>query len=150
VAGADHTGGVVYDSIDAPDATFTDRLQSWLPRHAYLPQPYEQLAGVYRQDGNERAARAVSMGKQRVMRARHRQWWIQWPSQAWSALLRWTIGYGYRPTLAVIPLVLLVIGGTSLFAVPLQFPDQLHIHLSATTVTSSTTPATPAVAVGIS
>lgn len=75
-----------------------DRLESWLPRRAYLPQPYEQLAGVYRQDGNERAARAVSVGKQRVMRARHRQWWIQWPSQAWSALLRWTIGYGYRPT----------------------------------------------------
>ena len=45
---------------------------------------------------------------------------------AWGALLQWTIGYGYRPTLAVIPLVLLVIGGTSLFAVAVQFPDQLH------------------------
>ena len=119
-------GGFVYDSIDATDATFKDRLQSWLPRNGYLPQPYEQLAGVYRQDGNERASRAVAVGKQRVMRARHRRWWIRWPSLSWSALLRWTIGYGYRPTLALVPLVLLVVGGTTLFTFASRFPDQLH------------------------
>ena len=40
-----------------------------------------------------------------------------WPSRAWSAVLRWTIGYGYRPVLALIPLAVLVLAGSVLFAV---------------------------------
>ncbi|MGH3868125.1 MAG: hypothetical protein ACRDQ4_18780 [Pseudonocardiaceae bacterium] len=69
----------VYDSIGAPDATVKDRVRSWLPRTGYLPQPYEQLAGVYRREGNEQAARMVAIGKQRARRA-HVRGWTHWPS----------------------------------------------------------------------
>ena len=93
--------GFVYDSIKAPDATTKDRLRSWLPRTGYLPQPYEQLAGTYRREGNEQAARMVAIGKQRARRADIRGW-THWPSRAWSVLLRYTIGYGHRPMLALI------------------------------------------------
>jgi hypothetical protein len=92
--------GFVYDSIKAPDA-IKDRLRSWLPRTGYLPQPYEQLAGTYRREGNEQAARMVAIGKQRARRADIRGW-THWPSRAWSVLLRYTIGYGHRPMLALI------------------------------------------------
>jgi hypothetical protein len=58
--------GFVYDSIKAPDAKAKDRVRLWLPRTDYLPQPYEQLAGAYRREGNEQAARIVAIGKQRA------------------------------------------------------------------------------------
>ena len=106
--------GFVYDAIDAEGATAGDRLRCWLPRNKYLPQPYEQLAGVYRREGNEQAAREVAIGKQRVRRSVVRGWRRR-PSVAWSA--RWTIGYGYRPDLALIPLVMLTIADWKIFDV---------------------------------
>jgi hypothetical protein len=45
---------------------------------------------------------------------------------AWSAVLRWTIGYGYRPVLALIPLAVLVLVGSLLFLFASQHPDPLH------------------------
>jgi hypothetical protein len=71
--------GFVYGSIDAPDATVKDRLRSWLPRNSYLPQPYEQLAGVYRQEGNEQNTRTVAIGKQRARRAASAKRWVLQP-----------------------------------------------------------------------
>jgi len=35
----------------------------------------------------------------------------------WSVVLRWTIGYDYRPALALIPLVMLTIAGWKIFDV---------------------------------
>ena len=87
-----------------------------MPRTDYLPQPYEQLAGVYRREGNEQAARIVAIGKQRARRA-HVRGWTRWPSRAWSGFLRCTIGYGYRPMLALIWLAVLVVLGSLIFAV---------------------------------
>ena len=40
--------------------------------------------------------------------------------------MRWTIGYGYRPALALIPLTLLVLAGSLLFLLASQSPDPLH------------------------
>lgn len=68
----------------------------------------------------------VAIGKQRARRADHTRWWVRWPSQAWSAVLRWSIGYGYRPALALIPLAVLVQAGSVLFRIAAQYPDQLH------------------------
>jgi predicted membrane protein len=118
--------GFVYDSIDAPDAGLKDRLLLWLPRNSYLPHPYEQLAGVYRREGNEQGARKVSIGKQRARRADFPKWWVRWPSQTWSAVLRWTIGYGYRPALALIPLAVLILAGSVLFLVASDDLGQLR------------------------
>jgi hypothetical protein len=135
--------GFVYGSIDAPDATVKDRLKSWLPRNNYLPQPYEQLAGVYRREGNEQNARTVAIGKQRARRAASAKRWApsaenrSWSSRylrhlwsamlrAWSAVLRWTIGYGYRPALALVPLALLILIGSVLFQLLSHHPHLLH------------------------
>jgi hypothetical protein len=135
--------GFVYGSIDAPDATVKDRLESWLPRNSYLPQPYEQLAGVYQREGNEQDARTVAIGNQRARRAASAQRWVpsaedrRWSSRylmylwsvmlrAWSAVLRWTIGYGYRPALALVPLTLLILVGSVLFQLVSHHPHLLH------------------------
>ena len=95
-------------------ASVEDRLRSWLPRKPYRPQPYEQLGGVYRREGHEPAARtcqsvnsvpvepitpAGGFGGQRDM-------------ECGTTL---EIGYGYRPVLALIPLVVLMVFGSVLF-----------------------------------
>ena len=95
--------GFVYDAIDQDAASVEDRLRSWLPRKPYRPQPYEQLAGVYRREGNEQAARTVLIGKQRARRADHAHWWRRWPAMAWSAVLRWTHRLWLPPGLDVDP-----------------------------------------------
>ena len=56
---------------------------------------------MYRQAGNDQAARTVVIAKQQARRAHARRWWVRAPSRAWSFILRWTIGYGYRPALAL-------------------------------------------------
>jgi hypothetical protein len=58
----------------------------------------------------------VAIGKQRARRA-DVQGWRRWPSVVWSAVLRWTIGYGYRPARSLIPLVVLAVFGWWLFDV---------------------------------
>ena len=56
---------------------------------------------MYRRAGNEQAARTVAIAKQQARRTQARRWWVRAPSQAWSFVLRWTIGYGYQPALAL-------------------------------------------------
>jgi hypothetical protein len=56
---------------------------------------------VFRQAGNDQAAHTVVVAKQQARRAHARRWWVRAPSRAWSFVLRWTIGYGYRPALAL-------------------------------------------------
>jgi hypothetical protein len=121
--------GFEYQTIDGKDAegqyniTLEDRLKFWLPTGArYSPQPYEQLAAVYRREGNE-DARTVAIGKQRARRDAV-QGRARPLSKAWSALLYWTIGYGYQPAKALIPLAGLLVAGTVIFGY--AYPDQLH------------------------
>lgn len=117
--------GFVYETIGSPDATVNDRLRWWLPRNSFSPQPYEQLAAVYRRRGDEASARAVAIGKQQAVRA-DIQGWARWPNVVWSALLRWTIGYGYRPARALIPWLVLLIVGSVLFQLVSDDPTLLH------------------------
>ena len=108
--------GFVYDTIDAPDVTPKQRL-GWLrlDQDGYVPQPYEQLASVYRRAGNDQAARTVAIAKQQARRAQARRWWVRAPSRAWSFVLRWTIGYGYQPALALPYLAALFVIGWVVF-----------------------------------
>ncbi|MDG6109235.1 hypothetical protein Daura_26145 [Dactylosporangium aurantiacum] len=76
------------------------------------PQPYEQLAGVYRALGHDEDARTVLLAKQRRRRAT-RPWWT-WP---WSWLQDVTVGYGYRPQRAALWLAALLVAGTAVFTV---------------------------------
>jgi hypothetical protein len=118
--------GFIYDAIDNQGATVKDRLRSWLPRDSYHPQPYEQLAAVLRRAGEEHAARRVAIGKQKARRHSRQGWPARSLSQAWSAVLRYTIGYGYRPALALIPLTALILGGSVLFQIASRDHRLLH------------------------
>ena len=124
--------GFAYDAIDAPYVSARCRLH-WLERHrgGYTPQPYEQLAAVYRRAGHDEWARTVSIAKQQARRARPRKWWVRWPRRAWSLFLHWTIGYGYRRALVLPYLV-------GLFAVgSLVLNHADHAHPSRFTPTKA-------------
>jgi hypothetical protein len=116
--------GFIYEAIDGPKVTPRGRLD-WLLLHkqadgrtVYAPQPYEQLATVYRKAGDHEGARTVAIAKQQA-RLASVEGWARWPSRAWSAILRWTIGYGYKPALALPWLV-------GLFAVGWVVFDNAH------------------------
>ncbi|WP_159104717.1 oxidoreductase [Plantactinospora sp. BB1] len=85
----------------------------WLRRspEGYTPQPYEQLAEVYRRSGQEAEARRVLLERQRRRRATLRA-----PGRLFGALVDGLVGYGYRTWLAAIWLVAFWALGTLSFA----------------------------------
>ena len=104
--------GFTYPLIDAqPPVTVRRRLQ-WLRLNAegFLPQPYDQLARVYRLQGDDGAARKVQISAQWRRRAavNSRLEDLLWPFRIlWSTLLWATIGYGYRPWQILAPIGML-------------------------------------------
>ncbi|GAA1340300.1 hypothetical protein [Saccharothrix algeriensis] len=97
------TGGVdvedfTFESISsAPEVGVRTRLR-WLRevQPDFAPGPYEQLANVYRDGGEEELAQRVQLEKQ------HRRYSELGPAgRVWGSLQRWTVGYGYRPWLAI-------------------------------------------------
>ncbi|GAA2488344.1 oxidoreductase [Streptomyces longisporus] len=83
----------------------------WIGRSpGYSPQPYEQLASWYRTAGHDDDARRVLLAKQR-----HRRRTLRPAARAWGHLLDVTVGYGYRPWLAGIWLLVLTLLGTLTF-----------------------------------
>lgn len=79
-------------------------VQEWLRllrdgTRAYAPQPYQQLALACRAAGREREAREVliAQGRDELRRGQ-----IPWTTKAWLRLTSWTLGYGYRPWLALV------------------------------------------------
>jgi type IV secretory pathway TrbD component len=106
--------GFSYDAIfcTPEDVGPAERIR-WLCRnHRYSPQPYEQLAGFYRREGNESAARQVAIAKQI---ARRQDGGLRWWQRVWSKFLGATVGYGYRPWLAVFWLLGIWLVGVALF-----------------------------------
>lgn len=79
-------------------------------QHAYLPQPYEQLAASYRRLGHDADARTVLLAKER---RRHDS--LPLPLRIWGLLQDITIGYGYRPARAALWLTVLIVAGTVTF-----------------------------------
>ena len=103
--------GFVYERIssDAPQDVKT-RLQ-WVRRQSsgYRPQPFDQLATVFRQNGQEQQARDVLIDKRRMRRENLRGW----PSRSWDYLQDWTVLYGWQPwrSLAIGLVALLTVFG---------------------------------------
>ncbi|MEU0378489.1 oxidoreductase [Streptomyces cyaneofuscatus] len=88
------------------------RRLDWVRRNpGYAPQPYEQLAGWYRQIGHDDHARRVLLAKQR-----HRRLTLSLPARVWGHLLDVTVGYGYRPWMAGVWLLALTLLGTVVFS----------------------------------
>ncbi|ALG15730.1 hypothetical protein AOZ06_52760 [Kibdelosporangium phytohabitans] len=112
------TGGVdvddfVYESIGTNgDATVTDRL-AWLRQVQpdFAPGPYDHLVTVYRDAGEEELAEKVLMEKQR---RRHAE--LKLAGRIWGFLQDKTVGFGYRPWLAVVWIAVFWLLGTVWFA----------------------------------
>jgi hypothetical protein len=126
----DARGGVEIDGFDYTalyDTRSVDVLTrlAWIRRvmPAYTPGPYDQLAAAYQRAGNEELAQKVLMERQRRRYAEARP--VQ---RSWGWLQRWTVGFGYRPWLAVGWLVLFaMLGGTWFsFAPPQPVDDGQH------------------------
>ncbi|WP_407564238.1 hypothetical protein [Streptomyces sp. 184] len=105
-----HLDGALYEQLDSP-LPAAERLP-WLSRSdgAYVPQPYEQLAAVYRRLGHEDDARRVLLAKQRARRGQ-----LPWYARAWGGVQDAVVGYGYRPERAVAWLAGLLALGSLLF-----------------------------------
>ncbi|HEY0637260.1 MAG TPA: hypothetical protein VGD67_06410 [Pseudonocardiaceae bacterium] len=100
-----HTRGTVdledftYQSLTArPDVSVRTRL-NWLRTvlPEYDPDPYEQLAAMYAGAGREERSRQVLLMNQRRRHAAMRL-----PGRALGWIQEVTVGYGYRPMLALI------------------------------------------------
>ncbi|MCO5997573.1 translocation/assembly module TamB domain-containing protein [Actinoallomurus rhizosphaericola] len=101
--------GFTYDSFDT-SLSAADRV-AWLDGAAtYQPQPYEQLAAVYRRLGQDADARTVQLARQRHRRRTLPRWLA-----VWSLVQDWTVGYGYRPQRAVLWLAGLLLVGVAAF-----------------------------------
>jgi hypothetical protein len=102
-----------YDSLEDDSAAGVAMRLGWLQRdcEGYIPQPYDQLASVYRRAGHEEAARRVAIAKQR----RRRQA-LNPAGKMWNWLLYLTIGYGYRTWQAGLWLLSFMLIGTALFS----------------------------------
>ncbi|MEU3328895.1 oxidoreductase [Streptomyces albus] len=76
----------------------------------YAPEPYEQLAAMYRNTGEDTNARIVLLAKQRRRRET-----LPLPGKVWGVLQDWTVAYGYRPAQAALWMGVLWLTGALLF-----------------------------------
>lgn len=102
------------------DTLVASRL-AWLDRRpdgtSFTTQPYEQLAYVLTQIGHRNDAQTVLMNKERLQGAESRKLLkqagrpVRWGLSVFAdVVLRFTIGYGYRPARAVGLAILLILG----------------------------------------
>lgn len=92
--------GFVYARIADGPTDAKSRLD-WLARQAavpFRPQPYQQLAKVLREAGENVGARRVLIGMENSRRKHGNLNLLSW---LWLWVLRLTIAYGYRPWLAL-------------------------------------------------
>jgi hypothetical protein len=96
--------GFSYERLaEAP--TDTDHCLKWLrlqrspiTNNIFSPQPYQHLAKVLREQGNEAAAREVLIG---LEDDRRKYGSLTWTQRRWACILGWTMAYGYRPLRAL-------------------------------------------------
>lgn len=105
-------------ALDADDAVHAriDRLRAAMG--GYRPGPYDQLAAMLRASGNEEHASTVLLRKQQYRYdalARGSNLLVGAGVRAWSWLQRAVVGYGYRPTRALVWLGLLLVAGSLWF-----------------------------------
>ncbi|PJE98504.1 oxidoreductase [Streptomyces carminius] len=105
--------GFTYQNL-IPRGRFTlaQRIQ-WLATATpeYAPEPYEQLATVMRNSGEDADARAVLLEKQRRRRET-----LPPAAKLWGYLQDWTVAYGYRPGQAALWMAVVWASGTLYFA----------------------------------
>ncbi|MFI7612414.1 hypothetical protein ACIBP6_14435 [Nonomuraea terrae] len=102
--------GLAYEVLE-PVLPAAERLR-WLRRDpdGYLPNAYEQLAGMYRRLGSDADARDTLLASQQRRRAT-----LPWYARFWGHLQDVTVGYGFRPLRAAAWLAALLAVGTVVF-----------------------------------
>jgi hypothetical protein len=107
--------GFVYGDFAGGPSDSVNRLR-WLsrqpPEDRMLPKPYRQLAQVLRGEGREEGAVRVDIARQNAITNSGEITPADW---LWREALRVTIGYGYRPLLALWWIAGFVLMGTLLF-----------------------------------
>ena len=108
-----HMGGFVYENL-VPHGPFplAERLE-WVAAATaeYNPEPYERLAAVLREGGEDEDAREVLLAKQR----RHRES-LPVAAKLWGYAQDWTVAYGYRPGRAAVWMAVLWAASSVAFA----------------------------------
>ncbi|MFF3321822.1 oxidoreductase [Streptomyces sp. NPDC002889] len=106
-------GGFVYENLvpyeEFPLARRLDWVASATPE--YSPEPYERLATVLRNCGEDADAREVLLAKQRRRRET-----LPLAAKLWGYLQDWTVAYGYRPGRAALWMAVLWAAGAIAFA----------------------------------
>lgn len=102
--------GFVYETLNDTHVIDVHKRLQWIEQVSvgYSPSSYDQLASAYRRGGHEERSELVQISRQRRRYAEAGR-----TAKIWGVLQRWTVGYGYRPWLAVCWLVgLWILGGT--------------------------------------
>ncbi|MFB9513483.1 hypothetical protein [Streptomyces purpureus] len=105
-------GGFVYENL-VPYGHFPlSRRLEWVEAATpeYAPEPYERLATVLRNSGEDADAREVLLAKQRRRRET-----LPLAGKLWGFLQDWTVAYGYRPGRAALWMAVLWAAGAVAF-----------------------------------
>ncbi len=91
--------GFIYHAIDGGPDDAQSRLQ-WIALQppGYHPQPYRQLAQIFREAGRDQNATDMMIAKEVAQR---RNTHMSRGNRFWSIMLQYTIGYGFRPLRAL-------------------------------------------------
>ncbi|MFD3662367.1 oxidoreductase [Streptomyces sp. NPDC058659] len=106
-------GGFVYENL-VPYGHFPlARRLEWVAAATpeYAPEPYERLATVLRNSGEDADAREVLLAKQRRRRET-----LPLAGKLWGFVQDWTVAYGYRPGRAALWMAILWAAGTVAFS----------------------------------
>jgi hypothetical protein len=107
--------GLVYGSLGTEFPADWKQCIEWLrlqPIHPRALQPYEQLAKVLKSSGYEFEATEVLIAKQDDL-CRYGD--LRWGARAWKHVLRFAIGYGYKPHFAFFLMIYFVVLGAGVF-----------------------------------
>jgi cytoskeletal protein CcmA (bactofilin family) len=115
-AGQLYLDGFQYESFagETTPMSAIERIE-WLrlqPEESFRPQPYEQLAKVFRRLGRESDVRRVLIAKQDAFRKQSNLYPL---TKIWKWLFKKTVDYGYRPWLAFVYILFFVLVGWGIF-----------------------------------
>ncbi len=108
-----HMGGFAYENL-VPQGPFPlDSRLDWVAAATpeYNPEPYERLATVLRNAGEDEDAREVLLAKQRRRRES-----LPVAAKVWGFVQDWTVAYGYRPGRAAVWMAVLWAASSLAFA----------------------------------
>jgi sRNA-binding regulator protein Hfq len=107
--------GLVYNEIDDDAPRNAKSRIDWLRRQTgFRSQPYEQLADVLRQSGQESEAKDILIAKnEHKAQLSQLTWW----EKIWYRRLGPMIGYGYRPQKALWRMGIIIILGWIIFGI---------------------------------